>query len=313
MNAPCALSIVIPCYQSGAGLAALVQQAAALRIDGGHEIVLVNDGSTDQTAATCERLVHTAGVPITFVDLARNYGEHNAVMAGLRHTRGEWVVTMDDDGQNPPSEVERLFRFARESGRDVVYARYARRRHAPWRNAGSRLANRAADLVIDKPRGLYLCSFRCINAFVVEQICRYEGPFPYVDGLIFQVTTNVDSCPVAHEERQSGRSGYTLQRLIHLCLSMFLNFSVLPLRLSSALGMTLSLMGFLGVIVVVIEHFVSSAPWGYGSLMSALLIFSGIQLLVLGVVGEYVGRIYLTANQRPQSVVRRVERSELTG
>ena len=131
-------------------------------------------------------------MPITLVDLSRNYGEHNAVMAGLRHARGAHVITMDDDLQNPPEEVVRLLTFAQQSGREVVYTYYDEKQHAVWRNLGSRFTNWVAGFVLDKPKGFYLSSFRCMSAFVVREIIRYEGPFPYVDGLILQVTQDID-------------------------------------------------------------------------------------------------------------------------
>jgi len=305
-----ALSIVIPCYNSAATIGALVTELATLDIDGGHEVILVNDGSRDDTARICAELVRTAPVPVTFVDLARNFGEHNAVMAGLRFARGAYVINIDDDGQNPPAQVEKLYRHARASGCDVVYTYYAEKHHARWRNWGSWLTNRVADVLLEKPRGLYLSSFRCMSALVVEQICRYDGPYPYVDGLIFQVTQNVGRMQVEHEPRRSGRSTYTMQKLANLWLNMFLNFSIVPLRVSSVLGLLFSVVGFLATVPVIIEALVRDTPPGWGSFMCALLVFAGVQLLTIGLVGEYVGRMYLTTNRRPQFVIREVAQSD---
>jgi undecaprenyl-phosphate 4-deoxy-4-formamido-L-arabinose transferase len=304
-----ALSLVIPCYNSAAVIGKLVSELERLRIEGSHEIVLVNDGSQDATADVCRELVRDAVVPMTLVDLSRNFGEHNAVMAGLRVARGDYIITMDDDGQNPPAEMVRLYHFARESGKDVVYTHYAEKHHARWRNLGSRFANRMADLLLDKPKGLYLSTFRCIRSFVSDQICRYEGPYPYVDGLILQVTQNLGTMQVAHVERQAGKSGYTVRKLVHVWLDLFLNFSVVPLRVSAVLGLVASAAGFLATLVVVAEALFSDTPRGWGSLMSVLLLLCGVQLLTVGLVGEYVGRMYLTANRRPQSVIRSVLRS----
>jgi undecaprenyl-phosphate 4-deoxy-4-formamido-L-arabinose transferase len=305
-----ALSIVIPCYNSAATIGPLVAELATLRIDGGHEVILVNDGSQDDTAGRCRDAARTAAVPVTFVDLARNFGEHNAVMAGLRFARGCHVINMDDDGQNPPSEVEKLYHHARQSGADIVYTYYAEKQHASWRNAGSWLTNRVADLLLDKPPGLYLSSFRCMSAFLVEQICKYDGPYPYIDGLIFQVTQKVGRMQVDHERRRAGRSTYTARKLVRLWLNMFLNFSVVPLRVSSVLGLVFSVVGFLIALEVVVEALVTETPPGWGSFMCALLVFAGVQLLTIGLVGEYVGRMYLTANRRPQSVIRDVVRGD---
>ncbi len=180
---PFALSIVVPVYRGADTVGTLVDALADLDIPGGIEVVLVNDGSPDNSAAVCRALTARRDIAVSLVNLARNFGEHNAVMAGFHHVRGAYVITMDDDLQNPPSEVKRLYEYTRDNGYDVVYTRYKDKRHAAWRNWGSRFANRVADVLLDKPRGLYLSSFRCVSAFVTDNVIRYEGPFPYIDGL----------------------------------------------------------------------------------------------------------------------------------
>lgn len=306
---PPTLSIVVPLYNSAATLPALVQQLSAITVDGGSELILVNDGSRDATEEIAAGLLENSAVPITLLSLSRNFGEHNAVLAGLRASTGAFVVTMDDDLQNPPSEVLKLLEVAQREKRDVVYSVYEQKQHAWWRNAGSALTNAIADWSIDKPRGLYLSSFRCLSRFVADEVARSGNPFPYIDGLIFQVTQNVGSVTVRHEARAEGASGYTLRRLVRLWTSMLINSSIIPLRLATIAGLALSAFGFAALLVVFVEHFIEHQPLGWGSLMAALLVFSGTQLILLGVMGEYVGRIYLQSSAKPQSRVRWQRRS----
>lgn len=304
-----ALTFVIPLYNSAGTIRALVNEIVGLDIEGGHEIVLVNDGSRDATADVCQSLTRDAAIPIIYVEHARNFGEHNAVLTGWRHAAGAYIVNIDDDGQNPPAEAARLFRFARDGGFDAVFGHYSDKRHAAWRNLGSRLTNRLTDVILDKPKGFYLSSFRCVTAAVAREVASNNGPYPYIDGLILQVTQRIGGLEVFHSERAVGLSGYNMRRLIRLWLSTVVNFSVMPLRIATALGLLMSVLGFLGIGLVVYWRLTGEGPaFGWGSLMSALLLFSGVQLALLGIIGEYIGRMFIAVNQRPQSVIREVIR-----
>lgn len=304
---PPALSFVVPLYNSAETIESLVRDIEALSVDGGHEIVLVNDGSADRTAEVCHGLVAAARVPATYVEHARNFGEHNAVLTGWRHARGTHIVNLDDDGQNPPAEAVRLWQHAKATGLDVVFGHYEVKQHSLFRNLGSRLTNAMTDWALDKPQGFYLSSFRCVSGFIAGQVLDYRGPYPYVDGLLLQVTQSIGSITVRHERRTAGASGYTLRRLIRLWLSAWLNFSILPLRAATLVGLATACVGLLALGVVVMLWFEGRGPeYGWGWVMATLLIFSGTQLVMLGLIGEYLGRMFLTVNQRPQSVVREV-------
>lgn len=304
-----ALSFVIPLYNSAATIEPLVRAIAAVQVPGGHEVVLVNDGSADATGAICRELVRTAGVPVTYVEHARNFGEHNAVLTGWRHARGAYLVNLDDDGQHPPAEAVRLWEHAQATGADVVFGHYVVKQHSAWRNFGSWFTNRMTDWALEKPAGFYLSSFRCVTAFVAAEVARNSGPTPYIDGLILQVTQRIASLSVRHEERKAGASGYTLRRLVRLWLSAWVNFSVLPLRVATVLGLGMAALGVAGFLWVVWLWATDRGPAvGWGSLMAALFVFAGTQLVLLGIIGEYLGRMFLTIGQRPQAVVRDVVR-----
>lgn len=304
-----ALSFVIPLYNSAETIRPLVKTIEQLVVEGGHEIVLVNDGSRDATTDVCRALVSEARVPITLIEHARNFGEHNAVLTGWRHARGIHIVNIDDDGQNPPAEAVRLWLHAKTANLDVVYGHYAHKKHSLWRNAGSWFTNRMTDWALDKPAGFYLSSFRCVTAFVAKAATANDGPFPYIDGLLLQTTQRIGSLAVQHEQRQAGASGYTLRKLMRLWASTFINFSIMPLRIATILGLGMAVAGFAGIGVVFYWWLTEKGPaFGWGMLMAALLTFSGVQLVLLGVIGEYIGRMFLTVNRRPQSLVREVVR-----
>lgn len=299
------VTFVIPLYFTGSGIDVLLDSFRRLEVPGGFNLVLVNDGSTDDTADRVKALLPGLPFGITLVDLARNFGEHNAVMEGLRHAGGQYVITLDDDLQNHPEEALKLLAHAAATGSDVVYSYYAEKKHHWFRNFGSRLTNSAATFLLSKPPELYLSSFRCLHRDLVSRIIAYQGPFPYIDGLILGATNRIGRLLVAHSARADGESGYTLRRLVRLWMSMFFNFSIMPLRLASVLGLVLCGFGILMVCVVIAEHLLSGPQQrGWASLMAAISIFSGSQLLILGLLGEYVGRAYMTLAGKPQSLIR---------
>jgi undecaprenyl-phosphate 4-deoxy-4-formamido-L-arabinose transferase len=302
-----ALTFVVPMYNAADTIAALVRDIDQLTVEGGHEIVLVNDGGRDNTADVCREVMRTARVPVTLVEHARNFGEHNAVLTGWRHARGMHIVNLDDDGQNPPREAMRLWQHARATGLDVAFGHYEVKQHSLWRNFGSWLTNKVTDYALDKPHGFYLSSFRCVSAFIAHQVGQYSGPYPYIDGLLLQVTQRIGSIVVDHEPRRLGQSGYTFRKLFRLWLSAWINFSLLPLRLATMAGLIIAGVGLLAFCAVLTLWFLNRGPgYGFGWLMSAFAIFSGTQLVMLGLIGDYLGRVFLTVNQAPQSVVRRV-------
>jgi len=301
------VSIVIPVYNAGASIKTLVErlhEELGSRFD--LEIVLVDDSSFDNSAEVCTALTEQYRW-VRLVQLARNFGEHNAVMAGLNYCSGDYAVIMDDDFQNPPTEVTKLLDRLQE-GHDVAYSYYETKRHAPFRNLGSWFNNAVASVMIKKPWGLYLSSFKAINRFVINEVIKYRGPYPYVDGLILRTTRNYATQLVRHDVRREGRSNYTLRKLVRLWLNMFTNFSILPLRVASIAGFAFAVLGVVLAVVFLIEKLANpNLPAGWASTIVILLIISGVQLFALGMIGEYLGRLFLKDSGSPQFVVRKTK------
>ena len=303
------VSFVIPCYRSAATVSAVVEEinstmAALPNYD--HEIILVNDCSPDNTFSVIEGLAR-ADKRITAVDLAKNFGQHAAIMAGLHHSRGDYIVCLDDDGQTPADEVGKLLAKL-EEGYDVVYASYGHhKQHSFFRNFGSWLNGKMTEIMLSKPKELSLTSYFAAQRFIIDEMLRYEHCFPYVMGLVLRSTKSICNVPVNHRQRQEGHSGYTLSKLLNLWMNGFTSFSIKPLRLATYMGCLTALIGFIYAIIIVIRYFtVHMAPMGWSSTTALLLIVGGIILLVLGLVGEYVGRIFMCVNASPQYVERKV-------
>ena len=301
------ISVIIPVYNGAKTIAGLTDELINILTHYKLEIILVNDGSKDNSHEVCISIFNKYKTVIKYICLARNFGEHNAVMAGLNSATGDYAVVIDDDYQNPPQEIQKLIDKAVSGKFDVVYSFYERKRHSWFRNLGSGFNNFVANFLLDKPRDLYLSSFKCMNRFIIQEIIKYKGPFPYIDGLILRSTQNIGKVFVKHISRKEGKSGYTLKKLTRLWLNMFINFSTFPLRVSVFLGFLFLIVGMLSSIYIIFEKIINPhIPVGIASILVAILVFGGIQLLILGLVGEYLGKLFLTNNQTPQYVIRQI-------
>lgn len=302
------LSVVVPVFNGASTIAAVVEETLRLSEIFSLEIILVDDGSVDGSAEVCTRLVRQYCGVIRFVQLARNYGEHSAVLAGLSQTGGQFVAVIDDDGQQDPTDLEQMVRLLHESQCDVVYGIYSQKRHPLHRRFFSWLSGQTARLLLGKPAELYLSSFKVMSRFLVDRITQYRGPFPYIDGLILQSTNRIIQTHVHHRSRLTGRSGYTFTRLMRLWLNMAVGFSILPLRLSLWAGLTAAVVSFILLVDILIEKLwlQKNLPLGIPELIAALSLFSGLQFLLLGVLGEYLGRSFLTISGAPQYVIRSI-------
>lgn len=300
------VSFVIPCYRSEHTLPDVVTEIREKMETLGryeYDIILVNDCSPDDTLEVIRRLCGEQE-NIKGIDFARNFGQHSALMAGLRYSDGDYVICLDDDGQTPADEADKLLDKL-EEGYDAVYAKYEHKRHSAFRNLGSRLNEYMTRVMLGKPAKLYVSSYFGAKRFVVEDMVRYHNSYPYVIGLVLRATGNITNVSVNHRERQAGVSGYTLKKLVGLWLNGFTAFSVLPLRIATVLGGTSAVIGFVyGLYTIVKRLLRPDIPVGFSSLMSATVFFGGMVMLMLGLIGEYIGRIYISLNNSPQYVVR---------
>jgi undecaprenyl-phosphate 4-deoxy-4-formamido-L-arabinose transferase len=300
------LSFVIPVYNGSATIASVVRRIHEAYSDLDFEVVLVNDGSLDDSEKTCVELVNSYPETVVFLHLARNFGEHNAVLAGLNHSRGEYLAVLDDDGQNPPEDVRRMYDAIKARNCDVIFGRYRLKHHSWFRNVGSKFNDRVANVLLKKPPDLYLSSFKVMNRFLANQIIQYKGSFPYIDGLILRVTRNVGQVDVEHRDRKDAGSNYTLTKLFFLWLNMFLNFSIVPLRFAAVLGFATSVTALLLMAGVVFDklYINPGVTIGLPTIMLLIVFFAGVQLVILGTIGEYLGRMFLDYSRNPQFVIR---------
>ena len=302
------ISFVIPCYRSEKTVGSVVEEIGSTMNRLGkytYEIILVNDGSPDNTWETiCDITKEAQDNRILGINFAKNFGQHAAIMAGLNHVTGDYVVCLDDDGQTPADEVDKLLN-ALENGADVAYARYERKQHSFFRNFGTFMNETMATIMLGKPKELFVSSYFAARRFVVDEMIKYESSYPYVIGLVLRTTKNIVNVDVKHRKREVGESGYSFAKLFALWINGFTAFSIKPLRIATFAGTVFAILGFLYGIYTIIKKFVYPvAPMGYAALMSAVIFMGGMLMLMLGMVGEYVGRLYISQNKNPQYVIR---------
>lgn len=300
------VSFVIPCYRSALTIGNVVKeiQDTMKTLEAySYEIILVNDCSPDDTfdviTEICRKNQNICGV-----NLAKNFGQHGALMAGFHQVTGDILVCLDDDGQTPANEVGKLLEEI-ERGQDVVYASYEHKKHSLFRNFGSWVNEKMAQFLLGKPKELYVSSYFAARRFIVDEMLKYENAYPYVIGLVLRTTKRISNVPVQHREREIGTSGYTLGKLLALWFNGFTAFSTKPLRIATISGTVFACIGFLYTIYTIIKKFVNPAvPIGFSSMMSAILLIGGMIMIMLGLIGEYIGRMYICMNNAPQFVIR---------
>jgi undecaprenyl-phosphate 4-deoxy-4-formamido-L-arabinose transferase len=273
-----------------------------------YELILVNDDSPDESWEVIDQLACEHNF-VTGVNLRRNVGQDSAIMAGLSVASGDVIVIMDDDLQHSPSDIPTLYK-AIQDGFDVAYANFDQKRQALWKNLGSWFNDRFANIILGKPKDIYMSPYKAIRREVADEIAKYGGPFPYVDGLIFTVTSNITQVAATHHLRFAGTGNYNLLRSMAVWLKLATGFSVIPLRMATFLGGVISLCSLALACYFVIEALLlEREPSGWPSVIVAILFIGGIQLIGIGTVGEYIGRIFITQNQRPQFCVKEISRA----
>ena len=304
------ISFVIPCYRSErtlGGVVSEVKSVLAQRPETDYEFVLVSDHSPDNVwNVICE--LHAADpVHIKGIEFTKNYGQNSALMAGFGKSVGDIVFSMDDDGQAPVDDLFKVVDKLQDGPYDVVYGSYPDKRHNAFRNIGSNMNHLMAVWLLGKPSNVHGSSFYAVRRVIIEEAIKYRGPFPYIDGLLYRITKSVATVDVNHRERVDGVSGYTFAKLLGLWMNGFTSFSVKPLRLATWMGVVSAALGFMFGVFVVIKKLLITPDMaiGYSSIMAVLLFVGGMLMLILGLIGEYIGRIFICINQSPQYVIAR--------
>jgi glycosyltransferase involved in cell wall biosynthesis len=301
------ISIIIPVYNSELTIENLINSIIInLNEKVKYEIILVNDSSEDNSENICKELVEKFS-NISLFSLSKNFGEHNAILAGLKQCVGDQAVIMSDDLQHTSEALLELINYGlrEKENYDVIYTFYEKKKYSFYKNFFSKLNDLMANYLLNKPKNLYLSSFKLINRFVINELIKNNSPYVYLDGLILGTTNKIGKIKVNHSNRLYGKSGYTFIKMVKLWSNMSTSFSIFPLRLSMLMGVVLSFIGFILAIIIFFERiFDSTVPSGFASIFVAVTVFSGVILIALGVIGEYIGRIFLLQNQKPQFIIK---------
>ncbi len=301
------LSIVIPVYKSAEILPLLVKEIEMkVKFVKNFELIFVNDASPDSSWKVICQLKKKSKF-IRGINLMRNFSQHNAIMAGLNEARGDIIVMMDDDLQHSPEDIKKMYEKMINDKLDVCYAQFFKKKHALWKNIGSRFNDIIANILLNKPKGVYLSPFKVINRKICDLVVQYKGPYPYIDGIILSVVDHkrIGLIDLNHYKRVSGFGNYTLFKSISLLTKMATGFSVLPLRISAYIGFIICCFSFLLAIIYFIQKLIFDAlPVGFTTVILLILFFGGGQLMCLGIIGEYIGRMYLNVNSKTQYAIR---------
>lgn len=303
------ISIVIPVYNSEGCLLELNRQIGHALSDISHEIFFVNDRSTDNSWERIAEIVRNNKNAVG-INLRKNSGQDNAIMAGLMQAKGNYVVIMDDDLQHSPYDLKDLYHHCKTGKYDVCFANFLKKENALWKKIGSWINGEAARLLISKPRHIYLSPFKIIRREVVDEVVKYGGGYPYIDGIILSITDNLAQIDVTHHKRLHGKGNYNLIRSVMVFMRLATSFSVIPLRIASFVGFVTSFVGFfLGCYYIIYHFFSRSNIPGWTTLVVIVLFLGGLILLSLGIVGEYVGRTYLSLNKKTQYSIKEIVRN----
>lgn len=300
------ISFVVPCYKSAKNLPAIVNEITKtlkVRKHEKYEIILVNDGSPDDTYSEIT-VLSLQNRNIKGISLSKNFGQASAMIAGYHFASGDYIVHLDDDGQSPVRNLWKLVDKA-ETGFDIVFAQYSQKKNSLLQKLGAKVNEWMASYLIDKPKEIYFGNFWICRKFVIEEVVKCKNPYPYIAGFFLRTTLNISGVKMKQRERQFGHTNYTFKKMFSLWLNGFTAFSIKPLRVAMTLGLICSIAGFAAVAYTIIQKFKTpEIPVGYSSLISTILFIGGILMLMLGMIGEYVGRIYLNINQVPQFVIK---------
>ena len=304
------LSIVIPVYNSENCVQELLTQLEEVLVLFDYEIILVDDKSIDKSWTI---LTHNfkKKANISIIKLSKNFGQDSAIMCGLHNAQKDYIVIMDDDLQHDPKYIPKLYDEIKKTKKDVCFANFHTKNQTLIKNFGSWLNGRLANIVIKKPKNIYLSPFKILSKDLVKKILTYDGPYPYIDGLIFRYTRKTTQIDIKHNKRFSGKGNYSISKSISVWLRVLTNFSIIPLRIATSIGILSAFVGFtMGLYFIYLAIIGGITLKGWSSLIVSVLFIGGVQLIALGIIGEYVGRSFLYQNKEPQFIIEKAHLSE---